>query len=59
MDYAPDVRKRRQLVPREDIIDAWKADYETMQELMIYGDKPSFDELIEAMTVLQEKFRAV
>ena len=57
MDYTPDVRKRMQLVPRPDIIDAWKLDYETMMETMIYGDKPSFSELIAAMTDLQERFR--
>lgn len=58
MDYTPEVRKRMQLVPRPDIIDAWKADYEAMMETMIYGDKPSFDELISAMLELQERFRS-
>ena len=57
MDYTPDVRKRIQLVPREDIIDIWKADYEAMKESMIYGNKPSFNELMVAMTELQERFR--
>lgn len=57
MNYTPDVRKRMQLVPRPDIIDAWKLDYETMMETMIYGDKPSFSELIAVMTELQERFR--
>ena len=59
MDYTPDVRKRMQLVPREDIIDAWRADYEAMKESMIYGKKPTFDELVAAMTDLQERFRNV
>ena len=57
MDYTPDVRKRMQVVPRPDIIDAWKADYEAMMETMIYGDKPSFGELIVAMNELQGRFR--
>lgn len=57
MDYTPDIRERMQLVPRPDIIDAWKSDYEAMVETMIYGDKPSFSELISAMTELQERFR--
>lgn len=59
VDYTPDVRKRIQLVPREDILDVWKADYETMKESMIYGNKPSFEELIEAMSKLQDKFKSV
>ena len=59
MDYTPDVRKRLQLVPRADIIDTWRADYETMMESMIYGDKPTFKELVAAMSELQERFRNV
>ena len=57
VDYTPDVRKRLQLVPRKDILDAWKDDYEAMKESMIYGSKPSFEELLEAMSKLQEMFR--
>ena len=57
VDYTPDVRKRLQLVPRKDILDAWKDDYEAMKEAMIYGSKPSFEELLEAISELQEKFR--
>lgn len=57
MDYTPDVRKRIVLVPREDIIDTWKADYEQMMTAMIYGEKPSWKELMEAMNDLQKKVR--
>ena len=52
-----DVRERLVLVPREDIIDAWKADYEQMMGSMIYGEKPSWDELMVAMKELQERVR--
>ena len=57
MDYTPDVRERLVLVPREDIIDAWKTDYEQMMGSMIYGEKPSWDELMQAMKELQERVR--
>lgn len=30
MDYTPDIRQRLVLVPREDIIDNWRRDYEVM-----------------------------
>lgn len=59
MDYTPEVRHRIQLVPREDIIDVWRNDYEAMKEAMIYGRKPTFDELIDGMAKLQEWFRSV
>ena len=57
MDYTPDVRERLVLVPREDIIDVWKTDYEQMMGSMIYGEKPSWDELMQAMKELQERVR--
>ena len=57
MDYTPDVRERLVLVPREDIIDAWKTDYEQMMGSMIYGEKPTWDELMQAMKELQERVR--
>lgn len=36
-------------IPNYELIDAWKSDYKTMQEQMIYGESPSFDEMIEAI----------
>ena len=57
IDYTPDVRKRLRLIPREDILDTWRADYDAMKESMIYGNKPSFDELLEGMSELQSVFR--
>lgn len=59
VDYTPDVRKRLQLIPRQDILDIWKADFEAMKESMIYGNKPSFEELLEGMSELQRRFRGI
>ncbi|MEG1686149.1 MAG: nucleotidyl transferase AbiEii/AbiGii toxin family protein [Bacteroides sp.] len=56
VDYTPDVRKRIVLVPREDIIEAWRRDYDIMREAMIYGEKPRFDELIKRMRELEAWF---
>jgi len=58
IDYSPDVRGRLVLVPREDIMDTWHQDYEFMRNAMIYGEKPTWDELIQAMKELQERVRA-
>lgn len=44
-------------IPME-VISQWKADYERMCRTMIYGEKPSWDELMEAMKVLQERVRS-
>lgn len=57
VDYTPDVRKRIQLIPPSDMLNIWKADYRAMMDSMIYGEKPSFEELIVAMEQLQNRFR--
>lgn len=57
MDYTPDVRGRLVLVPRADIIDVWRQDYERMCEAMIYGTRPSWGELMQAMEWLQKRVR--
>ncbi len=36
-------------LPIPDIINAWEADYRTMQEEMIYGDSPDFQKLIDTI----------
>lgn len=59
MDYTPEVRHRMQLVPREDIIDVWRNDYEAMKESMIYGKRPTFEELVASLSELQDQFRSV
>ena len=37
---------------------AWKADYKTMQEQMIYVDSPSFEETIAELTDLKNRINA-
>ena len=44
-------------LPPEDLTDLYKKDYQTMQEQMIYNQSPTYDQLIERLTRLQEKFR--
>lgn len=56
MDYTPDIRRRIVLVLREDIRSAWEADYKSMCSSMIFGDKPSFSQLIEKMKELESRF---
>ena len=58
MDYTPDVRERIVLVPRADIIDSWKRDYENMRDAMIYGEKPTWEQLMDAMEQLQKRVQS-
>ncbi len=57
MDYTPDVRKRICLVPRSDIRSAWEQDYKSMCDSMIFGNKPTFEELLQQMCELEKRFR--
>ena len=57
VDYAPDVRKRIILVPRLDIQAAWEKDYKSMCSSMIFGEKPTFKELLERMAFIEKRFR--
>jgi predicted nucleotidyltransferase component of viral defense system len=40
------------IIPNQELISSWAADYKTMQEQMIHGESPNFDELIEALKSL-------
>ena len=46
VDYKSHFPPNLSPIPPDKYIDAWKADYKKMQEEMIPGESPSFDELI-------------
>ena len=56
VDYTPDIRKRIRLLPPDDVIDDWRSDYKDMQSSMIYGEKPTFTELMKKMRELEDLF---
>lgn len=58
VDYTTDIRKHITLVPRMDIRNAWEEDYNSMSSSMIFGEKPSFQELMNKMEKLESQFRA-
>ncbi|MCK9305779.1 MAG: nucleotidyl transferase AbiEii/AbiGii toxin family protein, partial [Bacteroidales bacterium] len=46
-------------LPPDSIIDSWRTDYETMCTTMIYGKYLSFDELINRVKELNQRFRMI
>ncbi len=46
-------------IPPADFIDAWEKDYKTMQEQMIYGNSPSFEDMIIALKAFVIKINQV
>jgi hypothetical protein len=51
-------RKTISFIPPADIVELYRKDYQTMREQMIYGETISFDELMERLIGLQEKFNS-
>ncbi len=54
-DYNTLTPDRIRIVPPDTIIEQWRRDYEVMREIMIYGDSPTFDDLIDRVRALNEK----
>lgn len=51
--------KEIDFVPPDTVLDYWRGDYNTMLQTMIYGEAPDFDQLIERMKVLRNRFRTI
>lgn len=47
------------IVPNEDIARLWQDDYKFMCEHMIYGQAPSFEELMNKLRILNDKIRQI
>jgi hypothetical protein len=56
VDYTPDIRNRICLLPPDSILRDWRSDYQAMQSSMIYGPKPTFEELMSRLAELENKF---
>ena len=59
VDYTTHTPDKISFMPPTTIINAWRKDYEAMQSSMIYGESLSFDELIERIRELNERFRNI
>lgn len=46
------------LLPRDDHRAAWKRDYEAMREAMIFGEAPSFEEILARVGEFEREFNA-
>ena len=51
-DYATLLPQTLNVLPSAEILELWKQDYQAMRESMIYGESPSFDQLIENLRAL-------
>lgn len=58
-DYQTLLPQTLNIIPPAEVRDAWKKDYRSMQESMIYEESPSFEQLIEKLTVLNQRINAL
>ncbi|MCK5781576.1 MAG: nucleotidyl transferase AbiEii/AbiGii toxin family protein [Flavobacteriales bacterium] len=55
VDYKLHSPKTINPIPNEELLEVWKKDYKTMQEQMIYGDSPDFEEMIVGIKKLKQR----
>lgn len=53
VDYSLHRTEIVRFIPPFQVLPAWEKDYQLMQESMIYGDSPSFYQLITELTEFQ------
>ena len=58
-DYKTLLPQTLSIIPPAEVRDAWKKDYQSMQESMIYEEPPSFDQIIGKLTSLNRRINAL
>ncbi len=59
MEYSHHKPALIDFIPPEHQLEAWKRDYQVMGESMIYGEAPEFDQLIQQLKLLRDRFREI
>ena len=57
VDYDKELPANIQIVPSDELMSAYEADYNEMKESFIYGQSLDFEELMDKLKLLQERFR--
>ena len=56
VDYETHRPGRLRIVPADDQLSVWKADYDSMRPEMFFGEAPAFEEIIELVKQFQDGF---
>lgn len=56
MDYSNHVKGKLTILPPDEIMEKWEADYKTMQENMIIGESLKWGELLRRIREIEERF---
>lgn len=58
-DYDTLYPNKLNIIPNENVSKLWQSDYRSMCEHMIWGDAPSYQQLMEKISELNEMVRAI
>ena len=59
VDYDKELPANIQIVPSDELMSAYEADYNEMKESFIYSQSLDFGMLMERLAMLQERFRTI
>ena len=57
IDYSGHRPENLSILPQGTLLPLWEADYKSMQDQFIYGESPSFPELLKSLAVIQSRLR--
>ena len=57
-DYSQLEPSNINIIPPDEVVELWRKDYEAMCQNMIYGNAPSFDQILQSMKSLIESIKA-
>jgi len=58
LDYSNHTRGKIKIIPPDEVMKEWEADYNTMKENMIYGETLEFNSLIKRVEELQNRINS-
>ncbi|MBR5724124.1 MAG: nucleotidyl transferase AbiEii/AbiGii toxin family protein [Bacteroidales bacterium] len=59
IDYANHTPDKLNIIPPEDKLPLWEEDYRFMQDQFIYGESPSWPELLKCLQSIQKRLRRI
>lgn len=59
IDYSRHIPELLSILPPLEVLPLWQEDYKMMQDKFIYGDSPSFSELMKSLQNIQERLHGI
>ena len=59
IDYSNHTPDKLAILPSGEQLPLWEADYQVMQDQYIYGEAPSFGELMKSLSSVQERLHGM